>query len=536
MKRKTMSKFHPTMSRRDFMKGLGLAAGAFGTAAAAGSLPFRDLDDMKAAEAGPIHKLPWWVKENDFGVISSPIDWSKVSRFDQRNFEQCSFQGAVQNARRIDEREGMGHYASVRAAQEEEKAAAIIAGDPWWGGKAYAIAGCVGYGSSMDPADGFTPPSGTPLTQRGGSYTGTPEENSQMMKAVMRWFGAADVSFHILDDKYINFICAYDFHDGKKYEWEDVDQPYETGEKFTSKWRTPPPTELGKRVIPKKAMYSMNFSLQLAMEPSRLGFGDRRYGDGRAIQRKTQKFLHQLGYIACGPVNYTNNFSENVAFATTGGQTEQARHNFSISPRFGSVLGVGASIVTDLPLAPTKPIDAGIHRFCRTCRKCAELCPSGAISRQGLGPDAPIVVDANWDTIGPNMRWDQRSAFEARNPDIVVGLPGQDQEPFYANWWYLPSDCGMGRNYCGSFACANRCVFAKHTDAIVHDVVLATVGTTPIFNGFFREMDDLFGYADGKNVRNTYGPNSDFVADLHQAFFENRVGVGSDSYGINSTK
>jgi hypothetical protein len=167
-----------------------------------------------------------------------------------------------------------------------------------------------------------------------------------MMKAVMRWFGAADVSFAVLDDRMVKFIHSHDFHDGKEYAWEDVDQPYETGEKFARKLSQPPDGYTGKRVIPNKAMYEMNFSLQLAMEGSRLGFADRRYGDGRAIQRKTQKFLHQLGYIACGPVNYTNNFSENVAYAVCGGQTEQARHNFSISPRFGAVLGVGASIVT----------------------------------------------------------------------------------------------------------------------------------------------------------------------------------------------
>ena len=60
--------------------------------------------------------------------------------------------------------------------------------------------------------------------------------------------------------------------------------------------------------------------------------------------------------------------------------------------------------------------------------------------------------------------------------------------------------------------------------------------TTPLFNGFFREMDDLFGYANGANVRESYGPNSDYVANLHQAFFENRAGVGSHTYGIDSTK
>lgn len=532
-----MSKFHSTLTRRNFMKTLGFGAAGLGAAAAAAPV-FHDLDEVISSAPGPIHPHPWWVKERDYMDITSPHDWSKITRFDQRNVEQCSFQGVKQNRRLYDEREGDGAYAAKMVDAADRKTTGITGGDKWYGNLAYAIGGTIGYGSSMDSPHGFEGPKvNTDLVKAGGpAWNGTPEENSQIMKAVMRLYGAADVSFAVLDDVMINFIHSHDFHDGKAYIWEDVDEPYETGQLYTNKLGSPPPANVGKRVIPNKVKYEMNFTIQLSMGPSRLGFADRRYGDGRMIQLKTQKFLKQLGFIGIGPVNYTNNFSENVAFAVCGGQTEQARHNYSISPYFGSVLGVSASIITDMPLAPTNPIDAGIHQFCKSCMKCAELCPSGAISRQGKGPDGPIVIEPTWDTVGPHQRWPYRTEFEKRNPDLYVGTPGQNQESFYANWWYVPADCRVGRDICGAFACANRCVFAKHTDSNVHDLVLGTIATTPIFNSFFRTMDDFFGYADGKDVRNSFGTKSEYAEDLYDKFWSNQAGVENATLGIDSNK
>lgn len=40
-----------------------------------------------------------------------------------------------------------------------------------------------------------------------------------------------------------------------------------------------------------------------------------------------------------------------------------------------------AVVTTDLPLAADKPIDFGLQDFCSKCKKCAQSCPGGAISR-----------------------------------------------------------------------------------------------------------------------------------------------------------
>ena len=38
-----------------------------------------------------------------------------------------------------------------------------------------------------------------------------------------------------------------------------------------------------------------------------------------------------------------------------------------------------AAVLTDMPLAPDKPIDFGLQDFCQHCRICAQICPSQAI-------------------------------------------------------------------------------------------------------------------------------------------------------------
>jgi epoxyqueuosine reductase len=64
-----MSKYHSTISRRDFMKALGLggigigASTAFGSAiGSSGATIFRDLDEAKASPQASF-KRPSWVKE-----------------------------------------------------------------------------------------------------------------------------------------------------------------------------------------------------------------------------------------------------------------------------------------------------------------------------------------------------------------------------------------------------------------------------------------------------------------------------------------
>jgi reductive dehalogenase len=50
-----------------------------------------------------------------------------------------------------------------------------------------------------------------------------------------------------------------------------------------------------------------------------------------------------------------------------------------LHPFLGPRLKSG-TVTTDLPLAPDRPVDFGLQRFCEGCNKCARECPSGAIT------------------------------------------------------------------------------------------------------------------------------------------------------------
>ena len=78
-----MSKFHTTISRRDFMKALGLTGAGLGAAAATAPV-IHDLDELAAAGESQ-HRYPWWVKERDYFDTTVPIDWDLKWRVDGRN-------------------------------------------------------------------------------------------------------------------------------------------------------------------------------------------------------------------------------------------------------------------------------------------------------------------------------------------------------------------------------------------------------------------------------------------------------------------
>ena len=75
-----MSKFHSIVSRRDFMKGLGLAGAGLGVAAAASPV-FHDLDELTASPTGE-WKRSWWVKEREYDDPTAEVDWSMLKRLD----------------------------------------------------------------------------------------------------------------------------------------------------------------------------------------------------------------------------------------------------------------------------------------------------------------------------------------------------------------------------------------------------------------------------------------------------------------------
>ncbi len=88
------------------------------------------------------------------------------------------------------------------------------------------------------------------------------------------------------------------------------------------------------------------------------------------------EFIRNLGYEAlqCG-----NDTALSVPLAIDAGLGELGRNGLLITPQYGPRVRL-CKIFTDLPLEPDKPIEFGVHEFCKKCKLCAKHCEVDAIS------------------------------------------------------------------------------------------------------------------------------------------------------------
>jgi ferredoxin len=113
---------------------------------------------------------------------------------------------------------------------------------------------------------------------------------------------------------------------------------------------------------------------------------------------KLAAFIRSLGY-AC-KVEHPIGDSDvlHIPLALKAGFGELGRHGSIIHPTMGPLFRLG-SVITSMPLATDKPIDAGIAKFCDTCKACRIYCPAKAIpderspeaGKDHLGNDRYVV-------------------------------------------------------------------------------------------------------------------------------------------------
>ncbi len=160
--------------------------------------------------------------------------------------------------------------------------------------------------------------------------------------------------------------------------------------------------------------------------------------------------LRRLGHSARAHVD-SNYLVVCPPLAVDAGLGELGRHGILIHPRLGSGVRLGV-VTTDAELAPDGPGNWGIAEFCRSCEKCAKLCPAAAIPTG----DSSVVRGAE--------KWPLNA------------------ERCYHHWRTQGTDCGI---------CLRVCPFTK-PDTPLHRFVRRTVAATSIFNRAFVWMDDLF--------------------------------------------
>jgi reductive dehalogenase len=125
--------------------------------------------------------------------------------------------------------------------------------------------------------------------------------------------------------------------------------------------------------------------------------------------------------------------------AVFAGLGELGRNNILVADRYGSRVRIGA-VTTNLPLTSDTPRRLGVIDFCRICKKCADNCPSRALSMDGT---VAVRGVEKWPT---------------------------DVEQCYTFWRKAGTDCGI---------CMAVCPFS-HRNNSFHNLVRLLIRLNPL--------------------------------------------------------
>jgi len=169
-------------------------------------------------------------------------------------------------------------------------------------------------------------------------------------------------------------------------------------------------------------------------------------------------FIRELGYRAFAN---GNDIALSVPYAVAAGLGEVGRNGMLITPRYGPRVRL-CKVFTELELSSDKPITFGVQEFCKSCKRCAEACPSGAI---------PKDTEPGWDAV-----------CLSNNPGALK--------------WYANLDACLefwGQNGIACINCVASCPYNKPD--MWHHRLTAALSGTPL-RPVLSELDDLFGYGD----------------------------------------
>ncbi|WP_462325570.1 reductive dehalogenase [Desulfoplanes sp.] len=445
-------RYHSTVGRRTFMKMLGIGGGALGLQAATGipaAADFKDVDEMMASPYAE-RKLPFWVREVDEPTVK--IDWDNME----------IFPGVHKTLFNPDGWDDKREYFKIHARNIASTKKKVRENVPGYSlrDRALADANCWGWGANGSIAPGWTGPDVkavkewehptmyyTPEDYGVPRHEGTPEENSRMLRVAGRILGASDMGFVKLNERTKKLLYGFIRFENVKQGYAAPDHTFVLPDKDL--W-------VICAVIP-QPLWMQQYTDRMSWASSNTAS----YSRANIYSNRLNVFLRGLGYQYYG--GHTGSVGRNVGFGVMSGMGEYCRAGILCSPQWGTDIRTVMLTVTDLPLAETKPIDAGITDFCKVCKKCAEMCPSGAISTS----DEPF--------------WGGEASWQAK------GIKGwyMDAKKCYGYMLGGEPDCSR---------CQTVCPFTKFDEAVMHDLIRMSIAKAPALNATIRKMDDIFGY------------------------------------------
>ncbi|APV44707.1 reductive dehalogenase [Dehalogenimonas formicexedens] len=478
-----MSMFHSTVSRRQFMKALGLGGAGVGVASLVRPV-FHDLDELISSGVAQA-KRPWWVKEVDKPTID--IDYTMMTRHDSTLQGQSSYMRAYYLGK-----ERVLATSTTGAAYEK---AQIAAGKPGWDTRFQALQNAykrVAPSANPTWSEATVPtPSKSPSERGDVKWTGTPEEATAMLRMAMRVFGAELVfpfemtqneKDHVIfknsdkanGDQYIDAWPPPDTA-ARPIVFENVPAPYST----TTKLVIPDQIQLSEISL---TMGGANELWRMAPTPIGSLANANTFNNTANCHASTYSFLRYLGYFQIGIIGNDSTYlgSEGGAAILSGLGEASRQQLYTLTPEKGAP-GRLYTIATDLPLEPSKPIDAGLWRFCHACHKCADHCPPQTISQN---------KEPSYDRDAANAG--------ARDPASVPDYAGKT-----ARWAVDGTKCFLSDSpLCRQFnaetgrclVCWGECTFTTNRGAMVHQVIRAVISNFSALNGQAYKLGDLFGY------------------------------------------
>lgn len=423
------------LTRRELLRDLGLLG--LGVSLTPGSVAASAAFEWDH-EKTPVLKRPGWVSTTN--VPTMEIDWDRMQRFS----EWRSVRGSLAEYITL-ERE-----TALITLQNDNLAKWLKEGRPGYALRDRALSAAASQGAA---AQSFLPPKDIQGPDKLGvpKWTGSPEDAAAMVTAALRHLGAGTVGFVELDTHTTEKLIYQQDPDKKDLVFADVDQPSENDKQ---------------RIIPKKARWVIVWTIPMSQETMKTAptvvcqaTTQLTYTENRNVQQRLQYFLGTLGYMGLGEYA-TNALGIAPALGTMAGLGEMSRLNRMISPEWGPITRV-FKMITDLPLAPTQPINAGIMEFCKVCLRCAQFCPCKALS---FLPEPTWEVRGGWNNPGHKAYFEDSATCRT--------------------WWrQVGTNCGICFAAC-PFASKNMAFYDAFRNA------LTAVGT-PVFNTPLRIIADM---------------------------------------------
>lgn len=173
------------------------------------------------------------------------------------------------------------------------------------------------------------------------------------------------------------------------------------------------------------------------------------YMEAGKIAIQLAMFIRNLGYEARAHID--GNYEVVCPLvARDAGLGEIGRMGLLMTPKLGPRVRI-AVVTTNIPLVTDKPLhDYSMIDFCIKCKKCADVCPSNAISFD------------NMKEIDGIKRWQI------------------NQEACFGLWCTLGTDCGR---------CVSVCPFS-HPDNLLHNIVRKGIRNSSLFRTLAMKLDD----------------------------------------------